>query len=122
MSPHNQTEALLEELDNQAIGVPVPDGDAPVPTLECACDDHNGEPIREGEHAVVLLIRDADGEWTVEETFCSDCSVLDDYAERDEMTTAIVEGVVAPENEFGPSKTVYLNDAFLWELYEEGRA
>lgn len=121
MSYSQRGEELLEELDQHELLVDVPDETKSVPTLSCESDSHNKEPIREGEQAVFLLIRDTDGNWSVKHTFCSHCQVLDSYTEIDSEgeATAVVEGVVVPENEFGPSKQIQIIDSFLWEIYEE---
>lgn len=111
-------EELLSQLDRQDIGVSIDDPEARVPTITCECQEHNGEPIREGESSVLLLTREKDG-WEVEKTFCSSCNVLDEYtAVPEDIATAIVEGVMVPENEFGSSNIAYLQDAFVWEMYE----
>jgi hypothetical protein len=122
MSSANRTDAkLLDELESHGVTVRVEDPTASVPTLSCDAEDHNGEPIREGEHAVLLLSRTDDGKWVAEKTFCGYCNVLDAYSEMDTegRATAVVEGVIVPENELGPSKRVYIPDAFLWELHDD---
>jgi hypothetical protein len=119
MSSERDSRRLLNELDNQHIGVRLDGENEGVPTLSCDSDEHNNEPIREGENMVVFLVRQEPGVWSVVNTFCSRCSALDSYTALDDgQTTAVVEGVMTPGSDFGDADVAYILDAFLWELNE----
>jgi len=107
------TEELIEKLDSQEIGISIPDSQKDPPSFSCDCDNHQGEDIREGEKVIVLCCK-YKSQWTIENCFCSKCSVVDEFSKLpDSSQKAVVEGVICPDPK---SNEAYLRNSFIWEI------
>jgi hypothetical protein len=119
------TDELLEELESQLLRVPVNDDDEVdrgVNTASCDCESHNGEPIREGETAVVMFLRGDDGYWVAKKTFCNICEIANAYNSIGSYSgLALIEGTLAPYS-FADSddEDFVLQDGFVWDLDGDG--